>query len=73
VISGGHDHQIILTDISQYNGQTLYTFSDQHIGNILSIEVITTGNYFATGGYDGRLNIFKVEYNTNKPKRQKYA
>jgi hypothetical protein len=54
----------VITDID--HGTTLCEFDDLHNGHVFSIEVITTGNYFATGGNDGILNIIKVNYNQSK-------
>ncbi len=63
-ITGAHDGRIVITDID--HGTKLFEFNELHNAHVFSIEVITTGNYFATGGNDGILNVLKVCYNQSK-------
>jgi len=64
LISGGHDHLVLVSDIDR--GTSLFKISDEHVGHILSIEVITTGNYFASGGNDGRLKVYRAVYDKSR-------
>jgi len=40
-----------------------------HSGHIFAIAVQTEGNYFATGGNDGNLNVFRTFYENRFIKR----
>ena len=71
IITCSHDGKVIVTDIDKLHGEILYEFDDCHQGHVLCLEIITSGNYFASGGNDGRLNIYKVLY--EKCHSKKYA